>query len=511
MEDFARRISVQTEGTNNVLVIELQPGETLIPYCCKIMERNNIPGLLRMRHQFMDGVTRLRYSIGGRISLREFMLRYHLTYPNGIRLLRNLCDALLHLNEYFLTVDMCYLDPEQIYVGDGLCVYLPCVPIARESSQSSAVRLKNFFEKLLSEYFATADCNSYDAMFKWVYRATLFDLETFYNTFLKEDKPAPAPRPAEKVPPVPVGASPRAQMPAEHGPEKPQLFQNAGVAREKPAPAKGEAGRNVPPVEQKGGLPFEIPGGGSMNMPGGNEKAKDKPEKERKGGFWPFGGRSAKNAAKAAPPPMPANGTVPGVPSGSPVPPMPAKGAVPAPPPVGPAVPPMPVKGAVPGTPPAGSAVPPVSGKGAVPGMPPVIPTVPDMTSAKQEEWTEGTILVGAMGKKPVSPAPAQPAAPAAPAYLVHHDQKIPILETPFLVGKFNTTLRLNYAIYDNNKVSRNHATFLLQDGTYFVRDNQSRNGTSVNGKPILPLQPVPLHDGDEIKLYDEVLVFHQG
>ena len=43
------------------------------------------------------------------------------------------------------------------------------------------------------------------------------------------------------------------------------------------------------------------------------------------------------------------------------------------------------------------------------------------------------------------------------------------------------------------------------------MRDNQSRNGTSVNGKAILPLQPAPLQDGDEIKLYDEVLVFHLG
>ena len=166
MEDFARRISIQTEGTNNVLVIELQPGETLIPYCCKVMERNNIPGLLRMRHQSMDGVIRLRYNIGGKVPLREFMLRHHLTYQNGIRLLRNLCDALLHLNEYFLSVDMCYLDPEQIYVGDGLCVYLPCIPMQRDTVQNTSTRLKTFFEKLLSEYFATADCSSYDDMFK---------------------------------------------------------------------------------------------------------------------------------------------------------------------------------------------------------------------------------------------------------------------------------------------------------------------------------------------------------
>ena len=41
------------------------------------------------------------------------------------------------------------------------------------------------------------------------------------------------------------------------------------------------------------------------------------------------------------------------------------------------------------------------------------------------------------------------------------------------------------------------------------IRDNQSRNGTTLNGRPLLPLQPVALQDGDEIRLYDEVLTFH--
>lgn len=470
MEDFARRISIQTEGTNNVLVIELQPGETLIPYCCKIMERNNIPGLLRMRHQSMDGVIRLRYSIGGKVPLREFMLRHHLTYQNGIRLLRNLCDALLHLNEYFLTVDMCYLDPEQIYVGDGLCVYLPCVPISRETAQNSAARLKTFFEKLLSEYFATADCSSYDDMFKWVYRATLFDLETFCTTFLKEDKAEPA-RPAAPAAPKPAApkAAPAPKAPPaqnQGGHELTELLQEKmkglqsiypGVGEEKAAApaARPEKEKPAPaPEPPKGGLNFEIPGGGSFAIPGLDSRPKPKAEKEPRKGFWPFGAKADKAPEEAPAPERPA--------PARPAPQRPARPAAPAAP------------------------------------------------ASKEEEWEEGTILVDGSGPAPVMPDPA-PAAPAGTAYLVHNNQKVPITETPFLVGKYNTTLHLHYAIYDNNKVSRNHATILCDNGQYFVRDNQSRNGTSVNGKPILPLQPVALKDGDEIKLYDEVLVFHLG
>ncbi len=480
MEDFARRISIQTEGTNNVLVIELQPGETLIPYCCKVMERNNIPGLLRMRHQSMDGVIRLRYNIGGKVPLREFMLRHHLTYQNGIRLLRNLCDALLHLNEYFLSVDMCYLDPEQIYVGDGLCVYLPCIPMQRDTVQNTSTRLKTFFEKLLSEYFATADCSSYDDMFKWVYKATLFDLETFCKTFLKEDRAAPG-APAQAAPAAPAPAAPapkpaarQAETPVQSAAPAPQpgqltellqekmkglqsIYPGGGEEKEKPVNplAKVLPEKEKPAAEPaKPNLGFEIPGGGSFVVPGAEDRRKPKAEKERKG-FWPFGSRGEKAPEQEAPQPAPA----------------PAPKERPAP------------------------VVRPAAEKPAAP--------------SQGDEWEEGTILVDSHDYTP-APKP-QREEPQATAYLVHNNQNIPITETPFMMGKYNTTIRLHYAIYDNNKVSRNHATILFDNGQYFVRDNQSRNGTTVNGKAILPLQPVALKDGDEIRLYDEVLVFHLG
>lgn len=105
------------------------------------------------------------------------------------------------------------------------------------------------------------------------------------------------------------------------------------------------------------------------------------------------------------------------------------------------------------------------------------------------------------------------PKTPARPqeAYFVHNGNKVSINHTPFLVGKYNTSCQLHYAIYDNNKISRSHATFLCENGQYFIRDNQSRNGTTLNGQALLPLQPAKLSDGDEIRLYDELLVFHLG
>lgn len=485
MEETKRRITVRAEGTSNVLEVVLQPGEQVLPYCCKIMESCNIPGLLPMRHQMVDGELCLRYSIGGKMPLHEFMRQHRLTYQNGVMLLRNLSDALLHLNEYFLSIEMCELDPEYLYVGDGLRVYLPCIPVQRESGQSCAARLKTFYEHLLSDSFATADCSSYDAMFKWVYKATLFDLQTFRDQFLKETAvpPAPAAQPAPKPAPRPAAPAPKPQP----QPEKPaeennhlltELLQSkeAGVkalysesvvqdkgmfetmrkhtaAKEAPAPQ---------PEEKSGGLGFAIPGMDKAKKsakpaePAPEKKAA--PAKEKKS-FWPFGGSDKETPAQPEETPH----------FEAPQPPKKPKGF----------------------------------GKRAHAQEAP--------RPQQDDSWDSGTILVDEVDKRE-EPLPETPQTPRdGSAYLVHKGKKVAMTNFPFKMGKANTTTTLDYSIYDNSKVSRSHATILKKDGVHFLRDNQSRNGTFLNGQALLPLQPVPLKDGDEIRLYDEVLIFHLG
>ena len=49
---------------------------------------------------------------------------------------------------------------------------------------------------------------------------------------------------------------------------------------------------------------------------------------------------------------------------------------------------------------------------------------------------------------------------------------------------------------------------FRCVDGEYFIEDLKSRNGTLVNGQIIEAAHP--LHDGDELKICDMALTFHQ-
>ncbi|MBN1438241.1 MAG: FHA domain-containing protein [Anaerolineales bacterium] len=52
-----------------------------------------------------------------------------------------------------------------------------------------------------------------------------------------------------------------------------------------------------------------------------------------------------------------------------------------------------------------------------------------------------------------------------------------------------------------DSPISRLHCTILEEDGAYFLRDDQSANGTYLNGVRLVPMDRNPLKDGDEIQL----------
>jgi hypothetical protein len=52
-----------------------------------------------------------------------------------------------------------------------------------------------------------------------------------------------------------------------------------------------------------------------------------------------------------------------------------------------------------------------------------------------------------------------------------------------------------------DSPISRLHCTILEEDSAYFLRDDQSANGTYLNGVRLVPMDRNPLKDGDEIQL----------
>ena len=68
-------------------------------------------------------------------------------------------------------------------------------------------------------------------------------------------------------------------------------------------------------------------------------------------------------------------------------------------------------------------------------------------------------------------------------------------------------TISVDYVI-DNNRVSGMHASILKKGDAIFVRD-ESRNGTSIDGKKIPKNENVEITDGCEIMFSDEIFKFY--
>lgn len=72
--------------------------------------------------------------------------------------------------------------------------------------------------------------------------------------------------------------------------------------------------------------------------------------------------------------------------------------------------------------------------------------------------------------------------------------------DTP--IGRSRQTAELVFQQYDDNSpISRLHCTITDEEDHFTIKDEDSANGTFLNGNRLSPLAPEPLHDGDEIEL----------
>lgn len=97
---------------------------------------------------------------------------------------------------------------------------------------------------------------------------------------------------------------------------------------------------------------------------------------------------------------------------------------------------------------------------------------------------------------------------PVGNAYIIRKStgEKIEITGTNFIVGKSPEYAK--YVIRNNRAISRVHATFIIRNGTYYIADNDSKNGTFVNGQKIDFENMAELCDGDTIQLANEKFKF---
>ena len=88
-----------------------------------------------------------------------------------------------------------------------------------------------------------------------------------------------------------------------------------------------------------------------------------------------------------------------------------------------------------------------------------------------------------------------------------HSGESIEIQVFPFYIG---SEAGLNQLPIKNRAVSRQHAVILRgETEDYYLKDLNSKNGTTVNRKKVLPEELVLLTEGDEIAFADDLWIFH--
>ena len=85
--------------------------------------------------------------------------------------------------------------------------------------------------------------------------------------------------------------------------------------------------------------------------------------------------------------------------------------------------------------------------------------------------------------------------------------KKAVIKKNEFVIGRSHQ--RADFIISDNPRIGNAHAVILKENGRYYLKDNQSQNGTYVDGRRLLLNDRVELYDGQTFQLYDEEFIFN--
>ena len=86
--------------------------------------------------------------------------------------------------------------------------------------------------------------------------------------------------------------------------------------------------------------------------------------------------------------------------------------------------------------------------------------------------------------------------------------EKIELGKPSFVLGK--NLEKSDYAVADNTNISRVHAVITTRNGRYYVMDQNSTNGTFINGRIINAGQETEILPGDCLMLANEEFIFNE-
>ena len=123
------------------------------------------------------------------------------------------------------------------------------------------------------------------------------------------------------------------------------------------------------------------------------------------------------------------------------------------------------------------------------------------MPAQKSEKKSTGTIKVSQPDR---TPKPLQKPENTSVPYIQSSDGAVYCIDhVPFSIGRHSSS----DLILNNLNISSYHASIILENGSYFLKDKNSTNGVFINGKKI---KCEKLNDNNVFKIYDIPFTFHK-
>ncbi len=557
-----RKVGFERQGNATYLVYELGPEDAIDSMSLGMLMNNRIPGFAATVFTQMDNIKQVKCDVTARVPADQYLLGM-INKKRLLGVFRGIIQAYLSAEDYMIDANAIQLELSSIFsdVASGETVMI-CIPVAVEGAAEPDLRsfLRNI---LFSAQYDERENRDYVAQIMSYLNGTpAFSIHEFKDlldyvsltpavpvtdsvvldsqregyavTNFPETSYRTAPEPVRPLePPMPAPAPPP-EEPAEEVSEedKISLFyllqhynkENAAIYKQQKERKKSE--KESKKAEKKNGKKepepkaaartFAVPGQGTPPAPIVKTEQPPAPKEvqqtpKQPGGYpgtvqsGPVQPGGYPGAAKPGPVQP---GGYPGAVQSGPVQPGGYPGAVQS----GPIQPggypgaakPGPVQpGGYPGAVQSGPVQPGGYPGAAQPGgYPGPVQSAPVSTEKEEtlyfpKDTGDETLFMGQEGQQ----------SRLIPQLIrKRNGEKILIQKPVFRVGRdsdFN-----DYAIIENRFVGHGHCHILCRGGEYFVVDDNSKNGTLVNGTPVVPGEEVKIKHGDVICLADEEFEF---
>lgn len=148
-------VEFEYENNNNYMVISSENENNNIFYQQKMIEKNDINGLLKVSVKIINNQKKYYYNITSRHKITQVYEVTKLNYEDVKRIISSLSLVILEIKSYMLDIDCLFLDPQYMYMNMSAksieFVYYP------EKSFDFDSSLKTLFEYILEKYDHNSD------------------------------------------------------------------------------------------------------------------------------------------------------------------------------------------------------------------------------------------------------------------------------------------------------------------------------------------------------------------